>query len=102
MGGRVVIGAHKLTQEMVLEIKELFLTTKYSDGKIGKMYGVSREHINKIRNGRRWNEDTRSFIMKDVVSNVLFDVETQRPVIKKKTIFKRVCRSIGYFFLSLS
>ena len=99
MGGTGMIGAHKLTQEMVLEIKELFLTTKYSDGKIGKMYGVSREHINKIRNGRRWNDETRSFIMKE---GVVFDVETQRPVIIKKTIFQKVCRSIGYFFLSLS
>ena len=94
-----MIGAHKLTQEMVLEIKELFLTTKLRDGEIGKKYGVSREHINRIRHGRRWNDETRSFIMKD---GVVFDIQTQRPVIKKKTIFKRVCRSIGYFFLSLS
>lgn len=55
-------GASKLNEEKVIEIKNLFKTTTLRDGEIAKMYNVSREHINKIRKGKRWNIQTRSYI----------------------------------------
>ena len=55
-------GASKLNEEKVMEIKNLFKTTTLRDGKIAEMYGVSREHINKIRLGKRWNAYTRSYV----------------------------------------
>jgi hypothetical protein len=60
-----VIGASKLTEQQVQEIKRLFATTMLCDGDIAEMYGVSREFINLIRNGKRWNDEERSFVMKD-------------------------------------
>jgi len=98
-----VIGASKLTEKDVREIKHLFETTKLTDRQISMMYNVSRVHINGIRNGRRWNEDIRSFTMKGSLKpDVVFDTITQRPVLKKKNIFQKTCRAIAIFFLSLS
>lgn len=62
-----MIGASKLTEQQVQEIKRLFATTMLCDGDIADMYGVSRIMINQIRNGKRWNEDERSFTMKDTI-----------------------------------
>jgi len=59
-----MIGASKLTREMVAEIKNLFKTTTLNDAEIADVYNVSRIHINKIRNGQRWNNEQHSFIMK--------------------------------------
>lgn len=61
---KTMIGASKLTEEQVKEIKVLFQTTTLNDGDIAKMFKVSRPFINLIRNGKRWNEEQRSFIMK--------------------------------------
>jgi hypothetical protein len=41
--------------ERVMEIKRLFATTDLSDSEIAEMYGVSRPHINAIRNGKHYN-----------------------------------------------
>lgn len=62
-----MIGASKLKDHQVQEIKRLFATTMLCDGDIGEMYGVSRELINLIRNGKRWNDEERSFTMKDEI-----------------------------------
>jgi hypothetical protein len=57
-------GASKLNEVKVMEIRELFNTTTLKDGQIADMFGVSREHINKIRRGKRWNANTRSYVSK--------------------------------------
>ena len=106
-----MIGAYKLTEEDVIEMKHLFNTTHLSDREIAKLYNVSRQHISRIRNGKRWNDEIRSFTMKDSVRpiqypqnniEIIFDTTIQRPVPKKKTFFQRTCRSLALFFLSLS
>jgi hypothetical protein len=60
-----MVGASKLNEQQVQEIKRLFATTMLCDEDIADMYGVSRPFINLIRNGKRWNEEERSFVMKD-------------------------------------
>jgi len=62
-----MIGASKLTEQQVQEIKRLFATTMLCDGDIADMYKVSRELINLIRSGKRWNDNKRSFVMKDAI-----------------------------------
>ena len=59
-----MIGAWKLNPDDVKVIKDLLELGKTHQS-IGDMFGVSREHITKIANGQRWNEETNSFIMKD-------------------------------------
>ena len=62
-----MIGASKLNDQQVQEIKRLFATTMLCDGDIAEMYEVSRELINQIRSGKRWNDEKRSFTMKDQI-----------------------------------
>ena len=62
-----MIGAHKLQEQQVQEIKRLFATTMLCDGDIAEMYGVSRTLIQMIRNGKRWNDEERTFSMKDQI-----------------------------------
>lgn len=64
-----MIGSSKLNDEQVQQIKRLFETTNLTDESIGEMYNVSRGHINHIRNGRRWNVDERSFLMKEELNH---------------------------------
>lgn len=59
-----MIGSWKLTETDVEVIKYLFERTDLRDGEIAEMFDVSRVHINRIRHGKRWNEDIRSFEMK--------------------------------------
>lgn len=59
-----MIGASKLTEENVIEIKRLFRETDLNNQQIADMFGVSRPHISHIRTGRKWNDNTRSFTMK--------------------------------------
>lgn len=59
-----MVGASKLNKEKLTEIRALF-TQGLSDNEIAEQYGVSRIHINHIRNGHRWNKEKRSFVMKD-------------------------------------
>ena len=48
-------GSSKITEEQqVQEIKRLFATTLLCDADIAEMYGVSRPHINAIRNGKHY------------------------------------------------
>lgn len=106
-----MIGAHKLNEGDVKEIKHLFKTTKLNNVEIARKFNVSREHISCIRRGKRWNDDIRSFVMKSGEKpilypqnnmEVIFDTTIQRPVPKKKTLFQKTCRSLAIFFLSLS
>ena len=60
----MAVGASKLNEEKVIEIKTLLETTDLSSYKIAAMYGVSPELIRLIRTGKRWNHITRSFISK--------------------------------------
>lgn len=59
-----MVGASKLKDIDVFVIKYLFERSDARDGTIAKLFGVSRTHIWKIRNGERWNDDTKSFQMK--------------------------------------
>lgn len=59
-----MIGAYKLTEEKVSIIKDLINTGEFTHQQIADIFNVSRPHINKIANGKRWNEDNRSFKMK--------------------------------------
>jgi len=63
-----MVGAHRLTQTDVDIIKDL-LEQGITHQKISDVFEVSRAHITKIANGHRWNDDTRSFIMKDRLDN---------------------------------
>jgi hypothetical protein len=47
----------KLDKEDIKTIKELIQNTTLIDRKIAEMFGVSRKHINAIRNKQRWNYD---------------------------------------------
>ncbi len=44
----------KLTEEQVLEIKRLYATGKYTQRKLGAMYGVNKTPIGYILNGINW------------------------------------------------
>lgn len=114
-----MIGAYKLTEEDILSIRTLS-REGLKDGQIAEMFGVSRPHINCIKNGRRWNEHSRSFYMKETLERLntteknhkltypkptqtlVFDEQRQTPTIKKKNFFKRMCGKIGIYFISLS
>lgn len=47
----------KLDKEDVKQIKILCASSQMKDAEIAKIYGVSRKHINSIRNGKRWSEN---------------------------------------------
>jgi hypothetical protein len=59
-----MVGAYKLDEQQVSQIKTLFENTTLKDREIAIMYNVSREHINRIRTGKRWNPNSRSFVSK--------------------------------------
>ena len=63
-----MIGAHKLNEEDVKVIKDLLQLGKTHQS-IADMFGVSREHITKINKGERWNDDKKSFVMKEYMEN---------------------------------
>lgn len=58
-----MIGASKLDENKVEIIRDL-LVMGVTHQQIADMFGVSREHITAISNGRRWNDETKSFRMK--------------------------------------
>ena len=58
------IGAWKLNEEKVVIIKDLLNTGDYTHQQIADLFGVSREHITKINQGQRWNDEIKSFRMK--------------------------------------
>lgn len=60
----MAIGASKLNEDKVGIIRDLLETGDYTHQQIADFFEVSRELITAIKNGRRWNEDTKSFIMK--------------------------------------
>lgn len=64
-----MIGSWKLTQNDVDVIKLLLKNGNHTHQQISDLFGVSREHITKINMGQRWNDDTRSFKMKEKKSN---------------------------------
>jgi len=66
-----MVGAHKLNEKQVEEIKHLFKTTKLKNQDIAEKYGVSRAHISLIRTGKRWNPDTRSFVTKREIETLV-------------------------------
>lgn len=51
------MGKIKLDKNDVSRIKKLINTTDLNDTEISKIYGVTRKHINAIRNHKRWNYD---------------------------------------------
>lgn len=60
----MAIGASKLNEEKVVIIKDLLDMGDYTHQQIADLFGVSREHITKINQGQRWNDDIKSFRMK--------------------------------------
>lgn len=48
-------GQAKLTEEQVIEIRELLKDGQYSQQKIGEMFGVDQTTISNIKLGRSWN-----------------------------------------------
>jgi hypothetical protein len=44
----------KLTLEQVIQIKKLIQLSQLTDSQIASIYEVSTQHINRIRNGKRW------------------------------------------------
>ena len=58
-----MIGSSKLTQEDVDRINAM-IEAEMDDSSIAEIFGVTREHINHIRHGRRWNIEKNSFVMK--------------------------------------
>lgn len=59
-----MIGAYKLNEDDVKIIRDLLDLGKTHQS-IGDMFNVSRELITKISNGQRWNDEQRSFTMKE-------------------------------------
>jgi hypothetical protein len=65
-----MIGASKLQEEDIVEIKRL-LATGISQAELARTFvpisgqKISRIHINKINAGKRWNPEIRSFSMKE-------------------------------------
>ena len=63
-------GAHKLTLEDVEQLRELF-REGHSNSRIAREFvsstgqKITREHISKIRSGKRWNLNKHSFIVKE-------------------------------------
>jgi len=49
------MGQIKLDKQDVQTIKDLCCNTTLFDREIAEIFGVSRKHINSIRNGKRWN-----------------------------------------------
>ena len=58
-------GASKLDQDKVDTIKDLLEMGTFTHQKIADLFGVSRELITAIKNGRRWNPDNWGFVMKE-------------------------------------
>jgi len=73
-----MIGSSKLNREDVKVIREL-LTLGKTHQSIGDMFGVSREHITAIANNRRWNDQTRSFIMKEDLTETFSNEDNHYP-----------------------
>lgn len=59
-----MVGAYKLDEYQVAQIRNLFENTKLNNQQIATMYGVSRPHISLIRSGKRWNPKERSYVSK--------------------------------------
>jgi hypothetical protein len=51
------MGKIKLDKNDVRTIKNLIDNSQLTDTEIAKIYGVTRKHINSIRNNKRWNYD---------------------------------------------
>ena len=66
-----MIGTHKLTEDRVDVIKLLLSNGEHTQAEIAELCNniwgikVSRVLINHIKTGRRWNDDIRSFEMRD-------------------------------------
>jgi len=58
------VGASKLNEEKAEIIKNLLKMGDHTHQQIADLFGVSREMITSINNGRRWNDDIKSFVMK--------------------------------------
>lgn len=102
-----MVGASKLNKNDVQKIRHLF-TQGLNDCEIARQFipesgqQVSREHIQRIRHGHRWNLEKNSFIMKDHLNDLPvlktqigeYQIETQVGWLKTKTLER-------WFFLTL-
>ena len=62
--GKTSIGASKLNEEKASLIKVMLETGYFTHQQIGDIFGCSRELITAIKNGHRWNDEIKSYIMK--------------------------------------
>ena len=60
----MAIGASKLNEDKVEIIKDLLNSGNHTHQQIADLFDVSREHITKINQGKRWNSETKSYVMK--------------------------------------
>lgn len=77
MTKKTKIGASKLNYNTAERIKTLCETTDLTDGEIGRVFDISRPHINHIRHSRRW-----------------FDVESISTHIKEEKVSKNPLKMI--------
>tara|TARA_R110000822_G_scaffold88899_4_gene205677 strand:+ start:551 stop:841 length:291 start_codon:yes stop_codon:yes gene_type:complete len=60
----MAIGASVLNEEKVSLIRVMLESGYFTHQQIGDTFGCSRELITAIKNGHRWNDDIKSYIMK--------------------------------------
>ena len=60
-----MVGTNKLDEKKVQIIRDLLNTGEFSHKQIGDLFNVSRSTITSINTNRRWNEELRSFVMKE-------------------------------------
>jgi len=69
------MGRIKLDKQDVETIKDLLDNTTLYDREIAEMFGVSRGHITKIKNKKRWNyeygEDTNNAIRRTLERRII-------------------------------
>ena len=83
-----MIGSSKLNREDVKVIREL-LTLGKTHQSIGDMFGVSKEHITAIANNRRWNDQTRSFIMKEDLTESFSNEDNHYPYQEVESVLEQ-------------
>lgn len=82
----MAIGASKLNEQKVEIIRDLLNTGDYTHQQIADIFEVSREHITAINQGRRWNSETKSYVMK--TSNDYRQFTNPRPSRNKVKVSK--------------
>lgn len=86
-------GASKLDEQKVENIKKLFILG-YGDQHIADMFFVSRGHINKIRLGKRWNAEKRSYLSKVEMERIRPKQKWVSNDVSKPNLYDVICNGI--------